>query len=82
VLAPQAALASPIGASLAHYTALAAPIRGMVKITSIKATQFRRTSLIKIETDAGIAGYGPFSGTGPQAFIQASTTDAKASFTS
>ncbi len=36
----KAALATPIGASFAHYEALAAPARGMVNITSIKQRSF------------------------------------------
>jgi len=56
----------PAGASLARYEALAAPERGQVKITSIKAMQPKQgTTLIKIETDAGIAGYGPCGANGP-----------------
>jgi galactonate dehydratase len=62
------ALAAPIGASLAHFQSLAAPAMGQVKITAIKALQLnnksRRNSraLIKIETDAGLVGYGPSEG--------------------
>jgi len=62
----QTALAIPIGASLSRYEALAAPARNQVKITAIKAMQVRDPgTLIKIETDAGIAGYGPCGGSGP-----------------
>jgi len=61
----QAALALPAGASFAHYRAVAAPARGQVKITAIKAMQTRRLSLIRIDTDAGISGYGPCGGNGP-----------------
>ena len=44
--------------------------RGQVKITAIKALQPKRdATLIKIETDAGISGYGPCHGTGP--FVRA-----------
>lgn len=63
----EAALATPIGTCLTRYEAMAAPARGTVKITKIHATEFRRTRLIKIDTDAGVSGYGPFAGTGPQA---------------
>ncbi|MGO8735452.1 MAG: mandelate racemase/muconate lactonizing enzyme family protein [Terriglobia bacterium] len=55
------ALALPAGAWLARYQALAAPLRGAVKITSIKALQLDFEfdgCLVKIETDAGITGYG------------------------
>src|ERR1035441_1490396 len=62
----QAALAMPIGASLAHFEALAAPARGQIKITAIKAMQTADTgTIVRIETDAGLAGYGPCHGTGP-----------------
>lgn len=62
----QAALGMPVGAWLAHYEALAAPARNQVKIASIKALQLKeRGTLIKIETDAGIAGYGECGGSGP-----------------
>jgi len=66
------ALAMPIGASLAHYEALAAPAQGEVKITAIKTIRLNQKSrgnsraLIKIETDAGPVGYGPSEG-GPEA---------------
>ncbi|HSW48812.1 MAG TPA: mandelate racemase/muconate lactonizing enzyme family protein [Bryobacteraceae bacterium] len=61
----KAALALPIGSALAHYEALAAPARGQVKITAVKCLRLnprrRGTSqgLIKVETDAGLVGYGP-----------------------
>jgi len=65
----QAALAMPFAASLAHYEPLAAPLRnqrgGPQKITSIKAMQSGNRTLIKVETDAGIVGYGPCGTTGP-----------------
>ena len=55
------ALALPAGAWLKHYQALAAPLVGAVKITAVKALQLdilTDACLIKIETDAGITGYG------------------------
>jgi galactonate dehydratase len=55
------ALALPAGYWLAHYEALAAPLRGAVKITAIKALQLDFQGdgcLVRIETDAGITGYG------------------------
>ena len=42
----QAAVALPIGASLAHFEALAAPARGQIKITAIKALQTADTGTI------------------------------------
>jgi galactonate dehydratase len=54
-------LALPAGSWLARYQGLAAPLRGAVKITSIKTLQLDFEGdgcLVKIETDAGITGYG------------------------
>jgi len=49
--------------SLAHFEALAAPARGQIKITAIKAIQTADTgTIIRIETDAGLVGYGPATG--------------------
>lgn len=43
-----------------------AAVRGQVKITAIKALELEdRRTLIKIETDAGIDGYGECHGSGP-----------------
>jgi L-alanine-DL-glutamate epimerase-like enolase superfamily enzyme len=43
---------------------------GQVKITAIKALQPKNgTTLIRVETDAGVHGYGPCKGTGP--FVRA-----------
>jgi galactonate dehydratase len=64
----QAAMALPIGVSLAHFEALAAPARNQIKITAIKAMQTADTgTIIRIETDAGLVGYGPCHGSGPRA---------------
>jgi L-alanine-DL-glutamate epimerase-like enolase superfamily enzyme len=55
------ALALPAGEWLARYQALSAPMRGTVKITAIKALNldFQLDGcLVKVETDAGITGYG------------------------
>ena len=38
------ALAMPIGASLAHYEAMAAPAQGEVKITAIKTIRLNQES--------------------------------------
>jgi len=46
---------------MARYKAMAAPARGAIKITSIKALQLDFQTdgcLVRIETDAGITGYG------------------------
>ena len=55
------ALALPAGAWLKNYQALAAPLLGAVKITSVKALQLDFQTdgcLVRIETDAGVTGYG------------------------
>ncbi len=57
----KAALMLPAGAYLARYEALAAPLRGAIKITAIKALPLDFLGdgcLVRIETDAGITGYG------------------------
>jgi galactonate dehydratase len=57
----KAALLLPAGAYLAKFQALAAPLHGAVKITTIKAVQLDFEGdgcLVRIETDAGITGYG------------------------
>lgn len=63
-------LALPAGAWLARYQAIAQPNRGRVKITAIKAMQIRNiagNTLIKIETDSGLIGYGEAGVSGPMA---------------
>ena len=61
----QAALAMPVGASFTHFQALAAPARDQVKITRITAMQLaERGTLIRVDTDTGISGYGECHGTG------------------
>ena len=62
----KSALLLPFRTSLAPYAAQAAPNRGQVKITAIKAMQVKTmATAIKIETDAGLVGYGPCGGSGP-----------------
>lgn len=62
----QAALALPVATSLSRLEALAASSRKQIKITAIKAMQvWDPGTLIKIETDAGISGFGPCGATGP-----------------
>jgi L-alanine-DL-glutamate epimerase-like enolase superfamily enzyme len=56
-----AALALPAAAWFTSYKAMAAPFTGTVKITAIKCLQLDNLSggcLIRIETDAGLIGYG------------------------
>jgi galactonate dehydratase len=55
------ALAVPAGPWLSRFQALAAPARGAIKITAVKALQLDFEGdgcLVRIETDAGITGYG------------------------
>ncbi|MGH9661293.1 MAG: mandelate racemase/muconate lactonizing enzyme family protein [Bryobacteraceae bacterium] len=62
------ALLLPAGAWIARYRALAQPHRGRVKITAIKAMQIRNiagNTLVKVETDAGLIGYGEAGASGP-----------------
>lgn len=61
------ARALPLSLAFASYEPIAAPVRDQVRITGIKAMQVTglRSTLIKVETDAGIAGYGPCHGSGP-----------------
>lgn len=55
------ALTAPAGAWMTRFKALAAPLRGEVKITAVKALQLKYQGdgcLVRIETDAGVTGYG------------------------
>jgi len=64
------AVALPVGAVFSRLRALAQPHRGKVKITAVKAMAIKNIAgncLIKIETDAGITGYGEAGSTGPMA---------------
>ncbi|MGM0401362.1 MAG: mandelate racemase/muconate lactonizing enzyme family protein [Chloroflexota bacterium] len=54
----------------ASFDTQAASMQGEVKITAIKALQPKQgATLVKVETDAGVSGYGPCHGTGP--FVRA-----------
>jgi len=54
----------------ARYAAQTAGMRDEVTITAIKVLQPRRgATLVKVETDSGVSGYGPCHGTGP--FVRA-----------
>ena len=61
----RAAWAAPIGAGLVRYQALAATAWDQVKITRVTAMQTKRLTLIRLDTDAGITGYGPCGANGP-----------------
>ncbi len=50
------------------FDAYADPVRKLVKITAIKALQPRQgATLIRVDTDAGISGFGPCNESGPLA---------------
>src|ERR1700761_6609943 len=54
-------LGAPVAAGLLRYRALAAPYTGLVKITAIKTLGLDNLGdgcLVRIETDAGLIGYG------------------------
>jgi galactonate dehydratase len=60
----RAALAAPVAPFL-HFEALAAPARQQAKITAIKALQLKQgATLIRVDTDAGISGFGECGGGG------------------
>lgn len=64
------AVALPVGSFLAPYRAKAAPFAGKVKITAIRAMALKNIAgncLIRIDTDAGLTGYGEAGSTGPMA---------------
>jgi galactonate dehydratase len=64
------AVALPAGSLFARLRALAAPYQGRVKITAVKAMALRNIAgncLIRIDTDAGLTGYGEAGATGPMA---------------
>lgn len=64
--APNVACSTEYG--LSGYDAMATARQGQAKITAIKALQLKeRGTLIKVETDAGISGYGECHGSGPLA---------------
>jgi L-alanine-DL-glutamate epimerase-like enolase superfamily enzyme len=64
------ALALPIGGWMARFRAMAAPMTGVVKITDLKAMAIGSIAgncLIRIDTDAGLKGYGEAGASGPMA---------------
>src|SRR5579864_5677741 len=64
------AVTLPVGVFMARYKALAAPHVNRVKITDIRAMAIKNIAgncLIRIDTDAGITGYGEAGATGPMA---------------
>ena len=70
------AMALPTTGIFMRFDPLVAAQRNKVKITDIKAMQINRIAgncLIKIETDAGIVGYGEAGMTGPMARARIAT---------
>ncbi len=70
------AVALPAAGSFLRYRALAAPLAGKVKITDIKAMAIRNIAgncLVRIDTDAGLTGYGEAGATGPMASARIAT---------
>src|SRR5215472_3350579 len=64
----QTALATSGGLVFARYQALAAPAQGLTKITRIQALQLKDgRTLIRVDTDAGLSGYGECNTAGPAA---------------
>jgi L-alanine-DL-glutamate epimerase-like enolase superfamily enzyme len=73
------AVSLPAGAFLTRFAAIAAPYRNKVKITAIKAMGMRSAAgncLIKVETDAGLVGYGEAGSTGAMARARIETMKA------
>src|SRR5436305_8856234 len=62
------ALAMPLGATFARYQAMAAAAQGLTKITRIQALELKDgRTLIRVDTDAGLSGYGECNTAGPVA---------------
>src|SRR5438552_291373 len=62
----QTAMAMPMVTSFAHYQALAAAAQGLTKITRIQALELKEgRTLIRVDTDAGLSGYGECNTAGP-----------------
>jgi L-alanine-DL-glutamate epimerase-like enolase superfamily enzyme len=62
------ALAMPAAALFSRYEALAASSRGAAKVTKIQALELKdRRTLIRVDTDAGLSGYGECNTPGPAA---------------
>ncbi len=64
------AIAVPVGAFMSYFRAIAAPYAGKLKITNVRAMALKNIAgncLIRIDTDAGLIGYGEAGSTGPMA---------------
>jgi L-alanine-DL-glutamate epimerase-like enolase superfamily enzyme len=65
-----------VASVFSSFDVLAAPARRQVKITAIKALQLKeRGTLIRVDTDSGISGYGECGGTGPYARFAIATLE-------
>lgn len=68
----------PAAGTFSRYRALAAPHAGKIKITAVKAMQITNIAnncLIKVETDAGLIGYGEAGASGPMARARIKTME-------
>jgi galactonate dehydratase len=64
----KAALSLPAGSVFSRYQALARPAQGLTKITQIRALELKDgRTLIRVDTDAGISGFGECNTPGPAA---------------
>src|ERR1044071_4144848 len=64
----QTALTLPLGAAFTRYQALAAPAAGLRPNNQIQALQLKDGgTLIRVDTDAGMSGYGECNTAGPAA---------------
>ena len=64
----QTALAMPMVTSFARYQAFAAAAQGLTRITRIQALELKEgRTLIRVDTDAGLSGYGECNTPGPAA---------------
>ncbi len=73
------AVALPVGTVFSRLRAFAAPLANKVKITGIKALQIGGIAgncLIRVDTDAGLVGYGEAGVTGPMARARIETMKA------
>ena len=73
------AAALPAGAFLTRYAAFAAPYKTKVKITGIRAMALNNSAgncLIRVDTDAGLTGYGEAGASGPMARARIETMKA------
>src|ERR1041384_1583375 len=64
----KAALTLPASSFFPRFEAMAAPSAGLLKITAIKALELKEgRTLIRVDTDGGVSGYGECNEPGPVA---------------